>query len=113
MSDTNRLRNHQIKIRLSYEEKDNLYEKYRLSGEQNLRDFIYKTVMKGYIIKFDLSEILEITSSINKIGTNINQIVFNANLTGNISKKTVEELRELLQEVNLKQDEILSKIYPK
>ena len=111
MTDKNRLRNEQIKIRLTKDERDKFYEKYRLSEENSLREFVYNMVMKGYILKFDLSEILEITTSINKIGTNINQIVKNANITQNISEKNVTELADLLKEINSKQDKIMSLIF--
>lgn len=111
MTDKNRIRNEQIKIRLTKDERDKFYEKYRLSGENSLREFVYNMVMKGYVLKFDLSEILEITTSINKIGTNINQIVKNANITQNISEKNITELADLLKEVNSKQDKIMSLIF--
>lgn len=69
-------------------------------------------ILKGYIVKLDLSEILEITSSINKVGTNINQIVKNANMVAHISDNKVDELIRLLKEINEKQDRIVSAIYP-
>ena len=72
---------------------------------------LISVLLGGYVLKFDLSEILEITTSINKIGTNINQIVKNANITQNISEKNVTELADLLKEVNSKQDKIMSLIF--
>jgi possible pcfF len=111
MSDKNRLRNEQVKIRLTKEEHDKFYEKFRLSGENSLREFVYNIVMKGHIVKIDLSEILEVTSSINKIGTNINQIVKNANITQTISEKNINQIENLLSEVNNKQDIIMSLIF--
>lgn len=113
MSEENRYRKEKITIRLTEEERDIIYEKYKLSNLKSIREFIIKMINKGYVIKLDLSEILEITTAINKIGTNINQIVFNANLTQNISNTKLDELIKLLSEVNKKQDEILSKIYLK
>lgn len=113
MSEENRYRKEKITIRLTEEERDIIYEKYKLSNLKSIREFIIKMINKGYVIKLDLSEILEITTAINKIGTNINQIVFNANLTQNISNTKLDELTKLLSEVNRKQDEILSKIYLK
>lgn len=112
MSEENRTRNRQLKIRLTDDERQVIYDKYKQSGERTISNFFYKMILKGYIIKLDLSEILEITSSINKVGTNINQIVKNANIVANISDNKVDELIRLLEDINAKQDKIVSAIYP-
>ena len=112
MSEENRTRCKKITVRLTNNEREVIYDKYKQSGERTISNFFYKMILKGYIVKLDLSEILEITSSINKVGTNINQIVKNANMVANISDNKVDELIRLLNEINEKQDKIISVIYP-
>ncbi len=111
MSEENRTRCKKITVRLTNNEREVIYDKYKQSGERTISNFFYKMILKGYIVKLDLSEILEITSSINKVGTNINQIVKNANIVANISDNKVYELIRLLNEINEKQDRIISVIY--
>ncbi|TRW28185.1 MobC family plasmid mobilization relaxosome protein [Criibacterium bergeronii] len=112
MSEENRTRCKKITVRLTDDEREVIYDRYKQSGERTISNFFYKMILKGYIVKLDLSEILEITSSINKVGTNINQIVKNANMVAHISDNKVDELIRLLKEINEKQDRIVSAIYP-
>lgn len=95
----NRLRNVQIIVRVTAEERRFIDEKMKLVPTMNLSAYARKMLIDGYIINLDLPELKAHAAQLQKIGGNINQIVKRMNQTGSLYKSDVEEIKQLMAEV--------------
>ena len=64
------------------------------AGIKNLRAYIVKQAIDGYVLQLDLSDVNEMVRLLSNATNNINQIAKRANQTGNIYAADIEELRE-------------------
>lgn len=80
----NRLRNVQIIVRVTAEERRFIDEKMKLVPTMNLSAYARKMLIDGYIINLDLPELKAHAAQLQKIGGNINQIVKRMNQTGSL-----------------------------
>ena len=94
-----RKRSNQIFFRVDDKEKEIILQKFKLSGFKTFREFCCHMLIFGRIFKVDLDELIKINYEISKIGTNINQIAHRVNMTENIYKEDIEEIKSKLTNI--------------
>ena len=92
----NRYRNNGIYLMLSDDELEILEKKYKLSGCKSLRQFIMKCILEKDIFVLDMEVFRDMSTSISRISSNINQIDKRVNSTNVIYKNDIDELKTLL-----------------
>ena len=95
----NRKRAVQLIVRVTAEEKDHIYKKMELYGTENFNAYARKMMIDGYVVKVDTAHFQELAHEVNKIGTNINQLVRIANTTGTITNNDISRMQELVNEI--------------
>ncbi|EAA0128574.1 plasmid mobilization relaxosome protein MobC [Listeria monocytogenes] len=95
----NRNRNIDLKIRVTEEEKTFIEMKMKEAGITNREAYLRKMAIDGAIIVSNYDETKKLTLELNKIGTNINQIVRVANTDNKISKDNIKKIEEMMQKV--------------
>lgn len=93
----NRVRTHGIYLMLSDDELNVLEKKYRLSGCKTLRQFIMKCILGKDIFVLDMTVFRELSASIGRITSSINQIAKRVNSTTMIYKDDILDIQELLK----------------
>ena len=94
-----RKRTVQIKFRVTEEERALIEEKMKLIPTRNMAAYLRKMAIDGYVIQVDHSDIKAMTSEIQKISVNINQIARRANATGSVYQEDIEEIKGVLNEI--------------
>lgn len=79
--------------KVSPEEKAVIDEKMKLLGTGNLRAYLRKMAVDGYIIRLDMGCFVEIVKLLRAISNNVNQIARRCNETRNLYAEDVEDLR--------------------
>ena len=85
--------------KVSPEEKEVIDQKMALLGTQNLRAYLRKMAVDGYIVQLDMSSVVEVVKLLRSISSNINQIARRCNSTHNLYAQDVEDLRQGYNEV--------------
>ncbi len=93
----NRVRTHGIYLMLSDDELKVLEKKYMLSGCKTLRQFIMKCIIGKDIFVLDMTVFRELSTSIGRITSSINQIAKRVNSTAAIYKDDIIDIQELLK----------------
>ena len=93
----NRVRTHGIYLMLSDDELKVLEKKYRLSGCKTLRQFIMKCIIGKDIFVLDMTVFRELSASIGRITSSINQIAKRVNSTAAIYKDDILDIQGLLK----------------
>ena len=75
------------------EEKAVIDEKMALLGTDNLRAYLRKMAVDGYVVRVDMDEIVETVKLLRSISGNVNQIAKRCNETRNLYAQDVEDLR--------------------
>ena len=96
--------------KVSPEEKAAIDRKMELLGTSNLRAYLRKMAIDGYIIQLDYTAVKEQTAEIQKVGVNVNQIAKRVNSTGNAYKEDLEEIKGALDKIWQLQRYTLSKL---
>ena len=99
----NRTRKNNIYLRLSDDEAFILNEKWKASGMRNRSDFMRHLLIYGYVYNVDYSVVQDNNYQLQKIGTNIMQILKKMNIYGDVYKEDIEEIKELLNKIWLTQ----------
>ena len=76
------------------EEKAVIDEKMALAGTDNLRAYLRKMAVDGYVVRVDMDGVLETVKLLRSISGNVNQIARRCNETRNIYAQDVEDLRQ-------------------
>jgi hypothetical protein len=95
----NRTRNEQLIVRVSPEEKKLIQKKMSQYHTNNFSRYARKMLIDGYVIHLDLSEFQKLSSEVNAVGTNINQIAKVANATGRVYESDIAEAKERVDEI--------------
>lgn len=95
-----RTRNRQIKIRVDEDEYNAIEKLYLESGEASKRDFIVRMLLKGYIVRVDLSGLNRVAEELNRIGVNINQIAHRVNSDNALTNSELKDLRQNMYDIN-------------
>jgi len=80
--------------RVSPEEKEVIDQKMALLGTSNLRGYLRKMAVDGYIIDLDMECVKELVRLLRSISSNVNQIARRCNETRNLYVQDVEDLRQ-------------------
>ena len=67
--------------------------KMALLGVSNLRAYLRKMAVDGYIVQLDMGSVLELVKLMRSISSNVNQIARRCNETRNLYAEDVEDLR--------------------
>lgn len=95
----NRTRKHNFYLRLSEDEAYILEEKFKASGMKNRSEFFRHLLLYGYVYDVDYSVVQENNYQLQKIGTNIMQVVKKLNTYGNVYRKDIDEIKALMEEI--------------
>ncbi|VST63565.1 conjugative transposon mobilization protein [Streptococcus pneumoniae] len=107
----NRYRNNGIYLMLSDDELEILEKKYKLSGCKSLRQFIMKCILEKDIFVLDMDVFRDMSTSISRISSNINQIAKRVNSTSVIYKNDIDDLKTLLTKQGKEILDMRRKIY--
>ena len=80
--------------KVSPEEKAVIDEKMALAGTDNLRAYLRKMAVDGYVVRIDMDGVVEMVRLLRSISNNVNQIARRCNETRNLYAQDVEDLRE-------------------
>ena len=79
--------------KVSPEEKEVIDQKMALLGTMNLRAYLRKMAVDGYVVQLDMSSVVELVKLLRSISNNVNQIARRCNETRNLYAQDVEDLR--------------------
>ena len=85
--------------KVSPEEKEVIDRKMALLGTTNLRAYLRKQAVDGYVVQLDMGSVVELVKLLRSISSNINQIARRCNSTYNLYAQDVEDLRKGYTEV--------------
>lgn len=85
--------------KVSPEEKEVIDRKMALLGTSNLRAYLRKMAVDGYIVQLDMGCVMELVKLLRSISSNVNQIARRCNETRNLYAQDVEDLRQGYTEV--------------
>lgn len=108
MAEKDRIRKHQINIRLTETEYENAKQKAEYCG-LSMSEFIRKQIMEGLIIKYERFDIKALTNELNKIGVNVNQIAKHINENGGEYDR--QDMESLMNEFQKMQGEIYNALW--
>ena len=80
--------------KVSPEEKEVIDQKMALLGTMNLRAYLRKMAVDGYIVQLDMTSVAELVKLLRSISNNINQISRRCNETRNLYAQDVDDLRK-------------------
>ena len=80
--------------KVSPEEKAVIEGKMAALGTHNLRAYLRKMAVDGYIVHVDMRGIIEVVKLLRSISSNVNQIARRCNETRNLYAEDVEDLRQ-------------------
>lgn len=107
MQKQNLKRNINMGFRVTPEEQELIRKRMKQTGIANLRAYLLKMAVDGYVINLDLSEVSECTRLLRNVSNNINQIARHANTTGVVYAKDMTAIKTHLDEVWQQQDKII------
>jgi len=84
---------------VSPEEKAVIDKKMALLGSSNLRGYLRKMAVDGYVVQLDMGCVVEMVKLLRCISSNVNQIARRCNETRNLYSEDVEDLRREYTEV--------------
>ena len=85
--------------KVSPEEKKVIDQKMALLGTANLRAYLRKMAVDGYVVQLDMSSVVELVKLLRSVSSNVNQIARRCNSTHNLYAQDVEDLRQGYTEV--------------
>ena len=95
--------------KVSPEEKTVIDRKMKELGTRNLRAYLRKMAVDGYILHVDMSSVAEVVRPLRSISSNVNQIARRCNETRNLYADDVEDLRQGYTQVWRAVDELTKK----
>ena len=88
-----RNRNIPIFFRVTQKERDKIEENMKRAGIVNMRVYLLKMALSGYIVQLDLSETRELVTLLRSVSNNMNQIARRANETRSIYEADIQDLQ--------------------
>ena len=76
------------------EERAVIDEKMARAGTDNLRAYLRKMILDGYVVRVDMDAALETVKLLRSVSGNVNQIAKRCNETRNLYAQDVEDLRQ-------------------
>ena len=102
-----RNRNIPIFFRVTPEEREQIEENMKCAGIVNLRVYLLKMALSGYIIQLDLTEMREFITLLRSVSNNINQLAKRANETRSIYETDILDLQERHNDLWVQAKEVL------
>lgn len=88
-----RNRNIMIPFRVTDAEKEQIRQKMRQAGTDNMEGYLRKMALNGYILKLDLQEIKQMNSLMLRMSDNLNQLTRRVNATGRVYKDDLDDIQ--------------------
>ena len=85
--------------KVSPEEKAVIDQKMALLGTTNLRAYLRKMAVDGYVVQLDMSSVVELVKLLRSISSNVNQIARRCNSTHNLYAQDMDDLRQGYTEI--------------
>ena len=79
--------------KVSPEEKAAIDRKMELLGTSNLRAYLRKMAVDGYVVQVDMTDVKELAVLLRNCANNLNQIARRVNETGNLYEEDVADLK--------------------
>ena len=99
MTEVNRNRYIEKKIRLRPDENNYIKNKMDNAGRKNFNAFALEMLIQGQVNIVDFKSLSDLKIAIDRVGKNINQIAKKVNETGDVSKSDIDETKKLLKEI--------------
>ena len=87
-------RNINMGFRVNEDEKYFIEKKMELAGWTNFRSFVLNSLVRGEIVKLDLTEIREMNTLLRNISNNINQVAARANSTNRVYEADIAGIQK-------------------
>jgi len=97
-------------FRVNEDEKHFIEKKMELAGWTNFRSFVLNSLVRGEIIKLDLTEIREMNMLLRNISNNINQIATRVNSTNRVYEADIADIQMRQSELWEQQNKIIGAI---
>jgi hypothetical protein len=97
-------------FRVTEEEKQMILERQVQTGIRNLRVYLLKMAVNGYIINVDLADVRECSRLLRIVSNNVNQLATQANSTGNVYAADIADVQARLNEIWKQQDKIIREL---
>ncbi len=107
---TTRNRNKGIYFMVSDEEYAQIQERMSKAEINNLRAYLLKMAIDGYIVQLDLSDVSKLVPLLGNATNNLNQIAKRANENGNIYEDDIAEMQTQINDVWDKTNGILKSL---
>ena len=105
---TNRTRKIVLRVPVTPEERELIRQKMALLHTRNFSAYARKMLIDGYVVHIDTTDIRAQTAELQKIGVNINQIVWRLNSMGPLYTQDVADIKGALAQIWQLQRYILS-----
>lgn len=79
--------------KVSPEEKAAIDRKMELLGTSNLRAYLRKMAVDGYVVRVDMTDVKELVMLLRNCANNLNQIAKRVNGTGNLYEEDVADMK--------------------
>ena len=99
-----------MSFRVNEDEKYFIEKKMEAAGWTNFRCFVLHSLVRGEIVKLDLTEIREMNMLLRNISNNINQIAARANSTSRVYEADIAEIQARQSELWEQQNKIIGAI---
>lgn len=90
----NRLRQVQLKFRVTPEERTLIEQKMAQLGTANMAAYLRKMAIDGYVVNLELPELKEMVSLLRRSSNNLNQLAKRMNETGRIYDADIGDVLE-------------------
>ena len=100
-------RNIHIGFRVTPEEQAMISQRMKELGIKNLRAYLLKMALNGYIIHLDLTDVRECSRLLRIVSNNVNQMAKRTNETGSIYAIDLADIQTQLDEIWRQQDKII------
>ena len=100
-------RNINLGFRVNEEEQQLIYRRMAQTNISNLRAYLLKMAVDGYVVNLDLTDVNECSRLLSSISGNINQIAKMANTYGAVYAEDMAAIKSRLDEIWEQQDKIL------
>lgn len=103
-----RTRQNELKVMLNDDELYILERKLKQSGINSKSAFIRHLILYGYVYDIDYSCLHEMNILLANTSNNLNQIAKHVNMTGNVYKDDLNEIKEIMEKILHTQKSMLS-----
>jgi len=105
-----RVRDQQIKFRVTHEEREMIERRMAQTGIKNMRAYMLKQAIDGRVIHIELDSVNEMVRLLSNATNGINQIARRVNSTGNLYERDVADLAARYDELWKQTREILRRL---